>query len=105
MVMLLFSSENLSKIMKDSFWEFRPYKTPLSLDNSAEVRGKVVDKEVESILRVIAKRSKPIGAVVKKPSLMSKVAFLAMANNDPKVDSTCLVTWSNSSMVAAGMVR
>ena len=67
-VKFAFSKENLSKIIKDSFCEFIPYKTPVSEESSADVKGKVVETEVVSIFLVIERLSLPYGAVDKNPS-------------------------------------
>ena len=54
---------NLSKIINDSFWEFIPYKTPVSLDSSVEVKGNDYATLVVSIFLVIFNLSIPKGAV------------------------------------------
>ena len=104
MLMFPFSREKRSKIIKDSFSEFIPYKTPRSLDSSALVKGKVVAREVLSMFLVIDNLSMPNGAEERNPFSWSRVACLATIIKDPKVDSTCLVNWFSSSTETAGIV-
>ncbi len=72
--------------------------------SSEEVKGKVVAKEVVSMLRVIMRRSWAVGRVVLKASSIWRLAVLAMIIREPRVDWTCRVVLLSSSRDLAGMV-
>ncbi len=58
--------------------------------SSDVVNGKVVPKDVVSILRVINNLSVPMGNVDLKPSSICSEEGLVMIISDDRVDSTCL---------------
>src|SRR3989344_5719291 len=99
--MFEFSIENRSKMIKEPFWVFIPYKTPVSEESSAEVKGKVVARDVVSIFLVIDILSRPKGAVDKKPLSISSVQCFAVTRMDPNVACTNLLVWFNCSRSAA----
>jgi len=101
---LAFSKVKRSKIIKESLCSLIPYIMPSLAVSSEEVKGKVVAKEVVSILRVIINLSMQVGMVVLRPSSICKVACLATMSREPKVEITSLVTLSNSSNDLAGIV-
>ncbi len=54
--------------------------------SSEEVKGKVVAKDVVSMLRVTRSLSTPMGRVVLNPSSICSVAFFETINSEPRAD-------------------
>src|SRR3989338_7225586 len=99
---LAFSKVNLSKRIKESLCSLMPYMIPSLAVSSDEAKGKVVAKEVVSMLWVRLRKSCPWGRQDLKPSSICKVVCLAVIEREAKVDSTSFEVLCNSSKDKAG---
>src|SRR3989344_2798656 len=81
-----------------------PYIMPSLAVNADEAKGKVVAKEVVSILWVRLSRSNPSGRVDLNPSSICRGAGLAVIDKEASVDSISLEVLCSSSFDKAGTV-